>query len=389
MIETEAWVLHRSTETKNPPSALDVGEFRRESFAFENPGDDELLVEPLYGSWEGNMGHSISRRPIDVCAQRGDEKMVPGNTGVARVLSVGSAIEDDLREGQIIGVSGGVLDAHGFMSHAYAYDAPGTIGLLAKRSKIKADLVMPLPEDSSYSLDRWAAFMVRYITAWSNWKVAYGSYRLRLSEQEDPEPWVWGWGGGTTFAELLLAKHAGCKTAMISGNPDRLEDLRKAGILAIDRKEFPEIFYDERRGKTDADYKESYRASEKRFLEIVGEVTGGRGVSIFVDYMGAPVQRATLKSLGRPAVVTTAGWKLGMQLRLVRAIECIQQHTHVHTHYARRPEWIEARDFAVEHGWMPEVSDTWEFDRIDELARAAIDNKLRGYFPTYTINAES
>ena len=38
-----------------------------------------------------------------------------------------------------------------------------------------------------------------------------------------PIPHVWGWGGGTTFAELDLARRHGCHTVMLSGHDGRLE----------------------------------------------------------------------------------------------------------------------------------------------------------------------
>src|SRR5215470_2264402 len=86
MISTEAWVLYRGP-TDAPPGA--PGEFKREIYCFPDITDDEVLVEPIYGCWESNMTHAITRDPIDICRQRREEKIVLGNAGIVRVKRKG------------------------------------------------------------------------------------------------------------------------------------------------------------------------------------------------------------------------------------------------------------------------------------------------------------
>lgn len=384
MITTEAWVLRRSSRAGE--SALEGGDFRKAHISIPDLADDELLVEPLYGAWEGNMSHALSRRPIDVCRQRGEENVVLGNSGVLRVLRVGAAVRG-VREGDVGSLFGaGETDAYGYTVKAFAYDAPGTIGLLAKRTKVRAHAFVPLPP-SAYSLAQWAAHSARYATAWSNWRVAHGAYRLQVSEAEDRAPHVWGWGGGTTFAELDLARRMGCRVAMLSGSDDRLEALRAAGITAVDRRRFPDIALDEERYRADPEYKRRYLASERDLLDEVMARTEGRGAAIFAEYIGAPVMRVTLKALAREGVLATAGWLLGMNTSTLRAVECIHRRIHVHTHHARRTDLVEAIDYSVATGWMPEVSEVYDWDDVPALARAAADNTTRTFFPVYRVNA--
>lgn len=62
MITTDAWVLHAgsvSDKTSRPAR----GALSRERFSFPDIAADEVLVEPLYGSWEANLEHGISRQP--------------------------------------------------------------------------------------------------------------------------------------------------------------------------------------------------------------------------------------------------------------------------------------------------------------------------------------
>ena len=84
-VKTDAWVVHAG-EKGAPPKPT---ELVRETFEFADPGPDEALVSPLYGCMEGNMGHVLDRRPIDICVARGEPKCVVGNAGVVRVEKAG------------------------------------------------------------------------------------------------------------------------------------------------------------------------------------------------------------------------------------------------------------------------------------------------------------
>lgn len=384
MIRTEAWVLYAGG---NGAGAAGAG-FRREDYAFPDLTEQEVLAEPLYGCWEGNMSHAFLRSPVDICRQRREEKVVVGNAGVVRVLKAGASVRG-LREGDLCLVfCNGVWDELGYPKKIYAYDAPGTTGLLAKRTKLHERQLIRLPRDTRHSLAQWAAFSLRFITAWANWKMAYGCWRLQPAAEEGRAPHVWGWGGGVTLAELMLAKHAGCEAAMISSREERLRMFGELGIKAVDRRQFGGLCFDDERYESDAAYRERYREAEGAFLDLVGAETRGRGVSIFVDYIGSPVFRATLKALARPGVVTTAGWKQGMNLSTVRAIECMNWHVHVHTHYARYEEGREAVRFAEEEGWVPPLGgEVYGWEEVPRLAEAYAAGEVSSYFPIYQVNA--
>src|SRR3954468_22384112 len=193
MLKTEAWVLHegpvavKGDRRQLPRGAEGVfpdDAFRRESYEIGEPTGDDCLVEPLYGCWEGNFSHAIARVPVDICRQRGESKVVLGNSGVVRVLRPGPDTRG-LREGDVCLLVGTHLkDRHGYMTMAYAYDAPNTMGLLSRRTSVPGRALMPVPRDSGFSLPQWAAFNLRYLTAWSNHRVAYGAWRLQVSETQ-------------------------------------------------------------------------------------------------------------------------------------------------------------------------------------------------------------
>ncbi len=383
-IKTEAWVLHAG------PERSELATLVKEDFSFPDMTEDELLVEPIYGCWEANMTHALDRKPVDICRQRGESRVVLGNSGVVRVLRAGASVKQ-FRAGDFCLYFGAkITDPNGYMLKAPGYDALGSLGMLAKQIKIHPRQIIPLPVRTRYSLRQWAAFCLRYLTAWSNWHVAYGAWRLQMDREEipDEETFVWGWGGGVVLAELALAKLKGCQVFMIASQDERLQLIHDMGITPIDRRLFSALDFDEEQYRLDAAYKQRYQEAEKTFLDLIREYTAGRGVSIFIENIGVPVFRATVKALARQGVMTTCGWKKGMNLQFVRAIECINRHIYVHTHYARYSESRTAIAFAEETGWIPpDTTEVYGWDDIPQLARDYSAGTITSYFPLFQVNA--
>jgi NADPH:quinone reductase-like Zn-dependent oxidoreductase len=380
-VKADAWVLYAGDDPKNPVP----GDLVRETIEFPDIQDHEVLAQPLYGCWEGNMLHAVQRTPVDVCHQRKEEKVVLGNAGVVRVLQVGKDVRSVEPGQNAIIFCNGVEDKWGYPEKILAFDAPNTMGCLATRMKLTDRQVIPIPENTRHSMAQWAAFSLRYVTAWSNWELAHGVFRLLVHWDEMASPHVWGWGGGVTLAELDLARRHGCRTVMMSGNEIRLQTIVKTGVTPLDRRQFGPLSFDEKAYKADPEYREAYKTAEGRFLDTVREMTNNKMVNIFIDYIGGPVFRPTLKALAREGVITTAGWKEGMQLSTVRAIECIERHQHVHTHYARYPQGWKAVAYAEANGWMPIIDERiYTFDEVPELLDAYQNGRVN-CFPTFSI----
>jgi NADPH:quinone reductase-like Zn-dependent oxidoreductase len=381
-VKTDAWVIYRGDGSSARPATLE-----REEFTFDDISDEEVLAAPLYGCWEGNMSHALERKPIDICHQRNEERVVIGNAGVVQILKCGRQVTTVKEGDTALLFCNGKWDKFGYPMKILGYDAEGSIGLMARMTKLHQFQVIPLPKNTRFSPQQWAAFSLRYITAWSNWYLAYNTWRIQMTEEDCPAPHVWGWGGGVSYAELALAKFSGCRVAMLSASDERLCEFKRMGIIPIDRRQFPALEFDEQRYQIEPEYKKAYRKSEQDFLAVVHGLTDGLGVSIFIDYVGSPVIRATLKALARQGVLTTAGWKHGMTVTTYRAIECISRHQHVHTHYARYPQGRAAVRFAEETGWMPQLDGQREytFDEIPDLALDYAEGRC-SYFPIYKIN---
>lgn len=54
----------------------------REMFEFADIAENEVLVETICGCWEANMTHALQRKPVDICRQRHEARVVLGNAGV-------------------------------------------------------------------------------------------------------------------------------------------------------------------------------------------------------------------------------------------------------------------------------------------------------------------
>lgn len=385
MIATEAWVLHKGPGAHNEGN--EPGELRREVYLFPDISETEVLVEPIYGGWEANLGHAIERKPIDICRQRGEEKVVIGNSGVVRVLRTGAAVIHVKAGDYCILLPHSVTDRYGYVMKVLAYDAPHTMGLLARRAKFEAKHLVPVPPQTHFSLPQWAS-MVRYFSAWSNWHVTYKCLRSQLNDEACPAPYVWGWGGGVALAELQLAHHYGCQTAMIASSAGRLALIAQKGINAIDRTAFAHLSYDEAQFESDLAYKARYLEAEYLFLNIIKEKTDGEGVHIFIDNIGTPVYRATLLALAREGVITTCGWKHGMTISHLRAVECINRHIHVHTHAMTFDEGSAAMRFATEHNWLPDEAECtiYGWDEVPRLASDYEAGRIASYFPLFAVN---
>ena len=87
-------------------------------------------------------------------------------------------------------------------------------------------------------------------------------------------------------------------------------------------------------------------------------------------------------------VLATAGWKLGTDFTVNRAIESMHRRIHVHTHYARLSEAPEAMAYAEAHGWLPHLAAApYAWEDVPRLAQDYAAGKIGTYFPLFAVNA--
>ena len=395
---TPAWLLRSGAETG---PIEDIGAaLQLERYELPEMGPGDCLVEPLLVSWEGNLDHALRRQPIDVCSTRRDSPLVLGNIGLVRVLRSGDAVTalgpppTDPAQPRPAPVTAGQLalvlpfgtrDDAGYAPLIWGYDCPKSGGLLARRTIVPADLLLPLPKDSRWPLPRWAAYG-RYFTAWDNWRVAYGCWRVQMPEADPGDHLVFAWGGGVALAWVTWAQRHGFTAALAYGQTERLTWLTELGLVPIDRRDYPGLAEPEA-GSPDG-YGTAHRRARRDFARRMEELSGGRGVALLLDNVGQPLYPTTLAALGRQGVVTTCGWKAGMRLSQLRAVECQRRHLHVHTHLWRHQDSPAIRDAMEATGWLAPAASLslTDFEGVPELARDYSLGRCAAYTPLVRIN---
>ena len=147
-VKADAWVLYAGDDPKKPVP----GDLVRETIEISDIEDHEVLAQPLYGCWEGNMLHAVQRTPVDVCHQRKEENVVLGNAGVVRVLQVGKDVRSVEPGQNAIIFCNGVEDKWGYPEKILGFDAPNTMSCLATHMKLTDRQVIPIPENTRHSM---------------------------------------------------------------------------------------------------------------------------------------------------------------------------------------------------------------------------------------------
>ncbi len=154
-------------------------------------------------------------------------------------------------------------------------------GCFAEWVSLPAANALPIPDDFDFA--EAAALGVNHLTAW---RMLFTKARL--------QPWetvlIFGIGGGVSLAALQLAKSIGATAIVTSRDGAKLERALALGAdHAIDGGRIDEL--------------------PKRVMAL----TGGRGVDVVIENVGAAVWAAALKSLVRGGRIVTCGATSGDQ----------------------------------------------------------------------------
>ena len=147
-------------------------------------------------------------------------------------------------------------------------------GTFAESVCVDADTLFAIPD--SMDLATAAVLPTAYLTAW---RMVMTQARIRPGETV----LIHGIGGGVALASLQLAKLAGARVIVTSGNGDKLCKARQLG----------------------ADSGLDYR--QDTIVDGVMEFTAGRGVDVVVDNVGEATWGASLRSLRRGGRLVTCG----------------------------------------------------------------------------------
>ena len=245
------------------------------------PGRDEVLVEIKAGA----LNH------LDIWTRRGlpgvDLEMphIPGSDGAGVVTEVGEDVSR-FEEGDHVALSAGV----GSDGYEFDHDGDPTLspgfhiigehvrGVHAEYAALPEDNLVPVPDHVDW--ETAAAAPLVFQTAW----------RMLISRAE-LEPGesilVLGASGGVGHAAVQIADYTGAEVYATASTDQKLEYAREIG----------------------ADHTINYASDD--FAAEVLEMTGGRGVDVVVDHIGAATWQDSLKALTKGGRVVTCGATTG------------------------------------------------------------------------------
>ena len=153
-------------------------------------------------------------------------------------------------------------------------------GSFAQYVSLPASNVFPMPDGLSFA--EAAALGVNHLTAW---RMLFTQARLK--------PWetvlVFGVGGGVSLAALQLAKCTGARVIVTSRDDRKLE---RALAMGADN---------------------AINGADTDVAKAVMAATGGRGVDVVIENVGAAVWSSAMKSLVRGGRLVTCGATTGDQ----------------------------------------------------------------------------
>ena len=250
-------------------------------FPDPEPDRDEVLVEIQAAA----LNH------LDIWTRRGlpgvDLEMphIPGSDGAGVVVEPGEDVSR-FEEGDHVAVLAGVGDD----DYEFADDGDPTLspgfhiigehvrGVHAEYAALPAENLAPVPEDVDW--ETAAAAPLVFQTAW----------RMLISRGElmpGEDILVLGASGGVGHAAVQIADYTGAEVYATASSDQKLEYAEEIG----------------------ADHTINYETND--FADEIRELTGGRGVDMVVDHIGAQTWENSLKSLTKGGRVVTCGATTG------------------------------------------------------------------------------
>lgn len=145
---------------------------------------------------------------------------------------------------------------------------------------------------------------------------------------------VTGAGGGLGLHAIQLAKLAGATVFALTTSPEKMEAIRSAG----------------------ADHVLSTRDAETPLHQQTDEITGGRGIDVVIDPVGAPVFRLAFRTMAKTARYVLAGQMLPEKIDFHPAFLFGKEQTIFGSNGTRRHELEEVVDLVAAGKLSPVIS---------------------------------
>ena len=297
-----------------------------------DPADKEILVKV--------MATSVNRMDI---IQREGRYPVP--KGASPILGVDMA---------------GVVDKQGPGSSKWK---PGdrVMGLLsggayAEYVKIHEDLVMPLPEN--FSFEEGASIPEVFMTA-------YQTLFFLGETKPGCDVLLHAGASGVGTAAIQLIKEVGARSLVTAGSREKIEFCKKLGAY------------------------EGFNYKDGPFVSGVLEMTGGKGVDLILDFVGASFWEQNLQSLRREGRLIIIGYLGGSRVANMELTPILRNWIHViGTTLRARDQGYQIRlvkelsSFALDRlrdgRLRPVIDRVYSWERVQEAHRYMEENRNIG-----------
>ena len=264
---------------------------------FDAHGDRDVIEYGEFPDPEPDRGEVLvdvkaaAVNHLDIWTRRGlpgiDLEMphVPGSDAAGVVEAVGEGVTR-FEPGDRVAVSAGVgcgdcefcRDGEESLCVSFHIIGEHVRGVHAETAAVPADNLVPVPDGVDWEVAGSVSLVFQ--TAWR-------MLHTRADVEAGERVLVLGASGGVGHAAVQIADHAGCEVFATASTAEKLSHAEDCG----------------------ADHAIDYEAAD--FAEEVAELTGGRGVDVVVDHVGAATYPDSLKSLANGGRLVTCGATTG------------------------------------------------------------------------------
>lgn len=308
----------------------------------------EEAPEPVPGQGEALVRvHACGLNHLDLFQRRGIERVAirfPHISGADVAGEVVAAPDGDALRGRRVmlqpGISCGRCEAclSGRDNECPRYDVLGyqSDGGYAEYVKVPVQNLIGIPDDIGFV--EAAAFPLTFITAWHMLIT-----RVELAAGEDVL--VIGAGSGVGQAAIQIAQRHGARVLATAGSDEKLEKARQLGARDV------------------------INHATENVPARVRELTGGRGVDVVVEHVGAATWDLSLRCLARSGRLVTCGATTGHDAKVDLRFLFGRQLSLLGSYMGRKGELLRAAQFFFAGSMRPVVDSTFPLSEAADAHR--------------------
>jgi len=204
-----------------------------------------------------------------------------------------------------------------------------TQGGLAEYSVARACDIIPISE--SWNFAEWAAVPLTFLTAWN---MLHTLARLQPGETV----LVMGAASGVGVAAVQIARLAGARIIAVAGSTEKLAKTKSLG----------------------ADFTINYK--DQDVAKEVKKITGGQGVDVVFEHVGAALWQHAMRSMGIAARLVTCGATTGPKVEIDLRFFFSRQYSIMGCHMGSRADLLKVLQLVERKQLVPVIDSTYPLE---------------------------